>query len=182
VCGSYQNWQRWVGESSAILALLVALVSVLAFAVPIWKREFYVPSPKPSIALIWRYDSYLHVTVSNGGDAPMTITRIGFKIEDPAPPNAGVEFEPNYQPDIVRPNEMYSYTLIPPIHANMPLLSNAHCLLDLTVATPSGEQLNMLRYFDPSYCLAMIPKINNPPLPAATPPSAPQRPGLGPKP
>ena len=43
VCQSYQDWQRYLSGSSVVLSLLVALVSVLTFALPIWKHQFYTP-------------------------------------------------------------------------------------------------------------------------------------------
>src|SRR5262245_16368653 len=44
-CDSYQDWRRFFGFSSPVLALLVALVSVATFAVPVFRD---VLAPKDS--------------------------------------------------------------------------------------------------------------------------------------
>jgi hypothetical protein len=81
-CGSAQNWQRYVAQSGSVLALLVALVSVLTFAVPIWRHEFYRPSPRPSIAYMpFPVSKHgMRLAISNGGDAPLLVDMLTFRV------------------------------------------------------------------------------------------------------
>jgi len=75
-CDSFQDWRSSLSFGSTVLSLLVALVSVLTFAAPIWKREFYTPAPRPSVALttLAGANGKIHLVISNGGDAPMSVT------------------------------------------------------------------------------------------------------------
>lgn len=82
-CGSAQDWTRFVALSSSVLALAVALVSVLTFALPIWKAQFYRPRPVPLVAFVGPIAEGpqlemvgQRLTVANGGDAPMTLSSV----------------------------------------------------------------------------------------------------------
>jgi len=115
-CGSAQNWQRFVAEGTSVFALLVALVSVLTFAAPIWKHEFYTPRPRPSVRVVGFAQGdpadglavpSIKVLISNGGDAPMFISSASINI-------GGYKYF--IQPDsksafqsIVEPNAIYDY-------------------------------------------------------------------------
>ncbi len=76
-CGSVQDWQRYLGFSSAVLGLLVALVSVLTFAIPIWKDNV-----TPKVARIHATlldvarDGQSTFLVSNDGTAPAALEAV----------------------------------------------------------------------------------------------------------
>src|SRR5829696_6773442 len=51
-CSSLQNWRRYLDMSGLVLSLLVALTSVLAFAIPIWKETFTPKVARPTATLL----------------------------------------------------------------------------------------------------------------------------------
>lgn len=74
-CQSLQDWQRFISFSNTFLSLLVALVSVLTFAIPAWERAFHKSTPRPVVAFVNSSgNSGVSLTLSNGGDAPMTLS------------------------------------------------------------------------------------------------------------
>lgn len=70
-CDSYHDWRRFLGVSSTMLGLLVALVSVLAFAIPIWKETLVPKVMKPHVVLMNVADDGSAIfSISNAGTAP----------------------------------------------------------------------------------------------------------------
>jgi hypothetical protein len=70
-CGSYHNWRRFLGMGSTVLGLLVALVSVLAFAIPIWNETLVPKKMKPHVVLMNVADDGSAIfSISNAGTAP----------------------------------------------------------------------------------------------------------------
>jgi len=76
-CGSFQNYRRHFNFSSSVLALLIALISVITWATPIlqeaWKPkdaklEFYFIGPLPS--------GHIMITVSNEGSQPAFFNKV----------------------------------------------------------------------------------------------------------
>lgn len=70
-CGSYQDYRRYFKISSSVLALLIALISVITWATPVLKDalkptdaklEFYFIGPMPS--------GHIMITVTNKGTEP----------------------------------------------------------------------------------------------------------------
>ncbi|HEX8620951.1 MAG TPA: hypothetical protein VF718_03200 [Allosphingosinicella sp.] len=76
-CGSVQDWQRYLNFSGTVLGLLVALISVLTFAIPIWTRVIVPKAPRPSAVLV-EVDNGGRSTfaVSNAGTAPAAVEHI----------------------------------------------------------------------------------------------------------
>jgi hypothetical protein len=76
-CGSVQDWQRYLNFSGTVLGLLVALISVLTFAIPIWTRVIVPKAPRPSAVLV-EVDKGGRSTfaVSNAGTAPAAVEQI----------------------------------------------------------------------------------------------------------
>ncbi|HEY6817269.1 MAG TPA: hypothetical protein VI168_17155, partial [Croceibacterium sp.] len=74
-CGSFQDFRRFLGLSSSVLGLLVALVSVLAFAIPIWKETFVAKSIAPRAVLlnVAPESGVATFSISNAGDAPAAL-------------------------------------------------------------------------------------------------------------
>lgn len=81
-CGSHQNWERYLIFSSSVLSLLVALVSVLSFAIPAWKKALTPSAPSASVAYVGMTDESLHITLSNTGELPIIITDTYIRIDD----------------------------------------------------------------------------------------------------
>ena len=76
-CGSYQNYRRYFTFSSTVLALLIALISVITWATPILKEamapkdaklDFYFIGPLPS--------GHIMVTVTNEGTQPAFYNKV----------------------------------------------------------------------------------------------------------
>lgn len=76
-CGAVQDWQRYLNFSGTVLGLLVALISVLTFAIPIWTRLIVPKAPRPSAVLV-EVDNSGRSTfaVSNAGTAPAAVEQI----------------------------------------------------------------------------------------------------------
>jgi hypothetical protein len=73
-CDSLQNWRRYLDSSGIVLSLLVALTSVLTFAIPIWKETLTDKVAKPTSTLIEVDDIGLAtLVVTNGGNAPAVL-------------------------------------------------------------------------------------------------------------
>lgn len=82
-CSSVQNWERYLGLSGSILGLLVALVSVSAFALPIVKNVLSgPPKAKPSLSVVSNYsERELAVAVGNGGRSSAVIKYVIIDVE-----------------------------------------------------------------------------------------------------
>ena len=82
-CNSFQDWHRFLGLSSSVLGLLVALVSVLTFALPIWEETLdeKVMAPK-FVMLDVAGDGTTTFSISNAGDAPAALQMIGISRGD----------------------------------------------------------------------------------------------------
>lgn len=72
-CDSYQDWRRHLSMSSSVLALLVALVSVLSFAVPMAVELFRKDGSNIAIALQEMQGSNIYFMASNSGNRPGAI-------------------------------------------------------------------------------------------------------------
>lgn len=78
-CSSLQNWRRYLDSSGIVLSLLVALTSLLTFAIPIWKSTLVAKVAEPSAALVEVDDTGLATfVVANGGNAPAVVEHILF--------------------------------------------------------------------------------------------------------
>lgn len=88
-CNSRQTWRRYLNFSSTILSLMVALISVLALALPQVQKVFHTPSSKVEVELLhvdgikprggssmngfWTeyvFGLHIQVTLTNSGDRP----------------------------------------------------------------------------------------------------------------
>src|ERR1700761_1819971 len=106
-CQEQQDWRRYLGFSSTILSLLVALISVVTFAIPIWKASFYSPSPKPNVAVseIDRATGRVFYTLFNGGDAPMIAGQASIIIRSDTKMNRYV-IDPDSGDDVITSNSI----------------------------------------------------------------------------
>ena len=86
VCGSFQNWRGRINFSSTILALLVALFSVIATAMPVLSELF--DQDDSDVNLVFQsYDvdkankyNYFFIA-ANSGTRPAGIGKATFRIE-----------------------------------------------------------------------------------------------------
>lgn len=69
-CDSFQDWRGSLSLSSTILSLLVALVSVLAFAGPILKELFIPKNSHVILSFSETVGDTMHVVASNTGNRP----------------------------------------------------------------------------------------------------------------
>ncbi len=67
-CSSWQDWRSHVTFGSTLLSLLVALVSVLTFAVPIWKTSLTPDVHLPAPVLL---------DINEGAEATFVVTNAG---------------------------------------------------------------------------------------------------------
>src|SRR5262245_23182995 len=109
-CSSLQDWRRYLDSSGIVLSLLVALTSLLTFAIPVWKETLVAKVAKPNAALIEVDDSGLAtIAVTNGGNAPAVLEDIIFGTDE-----AVVSFDlASVPPDerIVGPNSIRAFSL-----------------------------------------------------------------------
>lgn len=70
VCDSYQDWRRFLNMSSSVLALLVALVSVLSFAAPIAVNMLRKDGSNITITLQAVQGRRVYFMASNSGNRP----------------------------------------------------------------------------------------------------------------
>lgn len=73
-CGAYQDWRRALPFSTTVLALVVALISVLTAAAPVLKQTFTAPHGRLIVALVSIERNLIKATVSNSGEVPLTVT------------------------------------------------------------------------------------------------------------
>lgn len=72
-CGSYQNWRRYLQSSQVVLALLVALVSVVSLSVPIIKNAMTPDDSDLSLTYLDRADITVPIIASNKGSRPAVL-------------------------------------------------------------------------------------------------------------
>ena len=80
-CNSYQDWRRYLNLSSTMLALIVALVSVLSISIPMLKDNFKPNNSK--INILFQSDSFKNLTfiASNSGNRPGGIGNVSMRID-----------------------------------------------------------------------------------------------------
>ena len=74
-CGSFQNWRRYLGLSSVVLSLLVALISVSTVGISVFK-DVIIPKRAELNILILKQEGELtfQLLVRNAGNAPGLIS------------------------------------------------------------------------------------------------------------
>ena len=75
-CHSYQDWRRYLAFSSSVLALLVALASVLSFAVPVWREAFLAKNSKIDVQFHQNIRSNVYLILANSGQRPGAIGEV----------------------------------------------------------------------------------------------------------
>lgn len=97
-CGSFQDIRRFFSFSSTVLGLLVALISVLTFAIPLWEKTFRVERLEINAQML-DVDGIgrANFAVSNPGNVPVAIEAIWFASEEWA-----FEFELQGLPPVMR--------------------------------------------------------------------------------
>jgi hypothetical protein len=80
-CGNAQNWLAYFPITQSVLALLIALVSVVMASIPIIKTALETDDSQITFNYIDRPDTTIPVIASNKGKRPGVIfTKAGFKI------------------------------------------------------------------------------------------------------
>jgi hypothetical protein len=72
-CGSYQDRRRWLSISSTVLALVTALISVSALALPTLLKAFHTPKSVATLDLPTFDGTTFRVVATNSGDAPASV-------------------------------------------------------------------------------------------------------------
>lgn len=69
-CGQFQNWQRHLNFSSTILALLIALISVISLSVPVFINTFRQNDSNIQVRLSYVEELTLALILINQGNRP----------------------------------------------------------------------------------------------------------------
>ena len=85
-CGSYQNWERYLGFGASVLALPVALISVLSITVPAGIKTLRAGTAEPSVYLLATDGGVISLAIENRGTGPMLVEQV-----DLLPTSFGVE-------------------------------------------------------------------------------------------
>jgi hypothetical protein len=72
-CDSYQGWQRFLGFSSSILALAIALISVLQVALPVFINVARGAYSDASLRLMKTDGNLLRFVATNAGNRPAVV-------------------------------------------------------------------------------------------------------------
>lgn len=80
-CESFQDWRRYLNLSSTVLALIVALVSVLSISFPIIKESFQIDNSNITILYQSASDEFLTFIGSNSGKFPGGIGNVSLTIQ-----------------------------------------------------------------------------------------------------
>lgn len=76
-CGSYQDGRRYFTLSSSVLALMIALISVITWATPVLKEAFKPKDAKLDFYFIGPMPSgYIMITVTNEGSEPAFFSKM----------------------------------------------------------------------------------------------------------
>jgi len=73
-CGSFFDWRRFMNASSSVLALLVALISVLSFAIPVIKHTFEQKNSILSLSYQFSENDFIYLISYNTGVRPGSIS------------------------------------------------------------------------------------------------------------
>lgn len=84
ICDSYQDWRRHLQIGSSVLALMVALVSVVALATPLLVQTFEEDKSEIDIAFTGIVKNRAFFMATNSGNRPATITAMRLKYSGPA--------------------------------------------------------------------------------------------------
>lgn len=74
-CNNFQNWRRYVSFSSTMLALLIALITVLSSIFPQIYRYFETPSSQVTVAVLDLEENAFRLVAANNGNRKATIAR-----------------------------------------------------------------------------------------------------------
>lgn len=80
-CDSYQGWRRFLGLSSSILTLLIALFSVLGLVVPVLLTTFDDKVAQLSVARAVIVEDKIEVALVNYGERSAYVSSIGIHTE-----------------------------------------------------------------------------------------------------
>jgi len=106
-CGSYQNWRRFLNVGTGMLSLMVALISVLTVATPVFKSALTAQKPEMHYSFLRYQARTMEVICSNLGQRPGILKRVTLSVlrdgseSDVAP----IELNWNVSDPIVRPQE-----------------------------------------------------------------------------
>jgi hypothetical protein len=89
VCGNYQDWRRFLGLSTSVLALLVALVTVVASSLPVITATLAGDFSNLRLTFQRVADDSAFFSTSNSGTKPASITRAELVISYRVPPQTG---------------------------------------------------------------------------------------------
>lgn len=74
-CNSYQDWRRLIPFSTTVLALLIALISVLGIVIPPLYKIIHTPQSKALLTMPSVDGTTLRITAINNGDAPASLIK-----------------------------------------------------------------------------------------------------------
>lgn len=110
VCDSYQDWRSYLNMSASVLALVVALVSVLSFAAPVAAKLMAKDHSEVSVALHSINGSKAVFTASNSGNKAGTIAAALLEMKAQGT-ESSMTLPPIAEPPIVQAGETRQVTV-----------------------------------------------------------------------
>ncbi len=87
-CNSFQDWHVYLGMSTSVLSLLVALVSVVALSVPVIKDAIQPKNSQVTLKFQYYNRDAINLIVSNPGNRPGGIGEAYFDVSGPIDPES----------------------------------------------------------------------------------------------
>ncbi len=150
-CSSLQNWKRYLSFSTAILSLILALVSVLALAIPIWDEVLAEKVASPVTSLVDVNDTGLATfVVTNKGNAPAVLEHILVGTNEAV---IRMSLDTTTKDErIIKPNDISVIKLRADLDDNVDDLwelvklyrDSAGCQIQVGVITPDGKRESVL--------------------------------------
>jgi len=93
-CGSFQDYRRHLTFSSTVLALLVALVSVLTVLVPLVLEALEVDRSRTKVRFVGVEQRYFNFVAANSGNRPAILPKARLEVWNDAGQAVAWELEP----------------------------------------------------------------------------------------
>ena len=87
-CNSFQDWRVYLGLSTSVLSLLVALVSVVALSTPIIKDAIQPKNSQVTLKFQYYNRDTINLIMSNPGNRPGGIGEARFDVSGPIDPES----------------------------------------------------------------------------------------------
>lgn len=136
-CDSFQDWRASLTVSSSVLALLVALVSVIGVTAPVLHSVLVKPNSRVLFAFEKAQLQSVFVVASNPGDRPGSLGTAEIKVESEQTKEIRVvklfsySERPHVVTEVVAPGESKEFQLVPTKQYEGPFLSSGLAVLGI---------------------------------------------------